>query len=276
MTITRKVIWQIESRLAQPISLATLSDLCGVSPYHLSRTFSTAIGMSPMAYARARRLSLAATRLADGEDILSVALEAQYGSHEAFTRAFVSQFGLLPNVVRKSGSVQNLTLQEALKMDNSKTVDLDAPRFETRDSFHVVGMTVTCKFGHPEAIPGLWDQFNAREDDVDAIANTPAYGVCHASDQDGCFDYTAGRQTDKNAAVPDGMQKISIPAGKYAVFVHKGHIADFGDTVQTVWNTALAEHNLTTRQAPDFELYDSRFNPETGRGEVEIWIPVAG
>ena len=25
---------------------------------------------------------------------------------------------------------------------------------------------------------------------------------------------------------------------------------------------------------PDFERYDERFNPETGTGEMEIWVPV--
>jgi predicted transcriptional regulator YdeE len=27
--------------------------------------------------------------------------------------------------------------------------------------------------------------------------------------------------------------------------------------------------------APDFERYDKRFDPQTGEGEIEIWVPVS-
>ena len=51
--------------------------------------------MSPMAYVRARRLSDAARALIAGApDILRLALDSGYASHEAFSRAFKSQFGL--------------------------------------------------------------------------------------------------------------------------------------------------------------------------------------
>ena len=54
-----------------------------------------------MRYARARRLTEAARVLAKGApDILNVALEADYGSHEAFTRAFRDHFGMTPEAVR--------------------------------------------------------------------------------------------------------------------------------------------------------------------------------
>ena len=51
-----------------------------------------------MRYMRGRRLSEAARVLANGgADILTVALDFGYGSHEAFTRAFRrSQFGVNP------------------------------------------------------------------------------------------------------------------------------------------------------------------------------------
>jgi AraC family transcriptional regulator len=48
-----------------------------------------------MRYVRGRRLTEAAKVLSDGApDILTVALDAGYGSHEAFTRAFRDQFGV--------------------------------------------------------------------------------------------------------------------------------------------------------------------------------------
>lgn len=76
-----------------------------------------------MTYLRARRLSAAAEALATGgEDILTIALDVQYSSHEAFTRAFASYFGLLPSTVRTARSTQSLDLMEPLKMKKSQLV----------------------------------------------------------------------------------------------------------------------------------------------------------
>ncbi|MEZ5365322.1 MAG: helix-turn-helix domain-containing protein [Bryobacterales bacterium] len=71
------------------MSLDAVAQSVGVRGSIFLRAFSVAMGMSLAAYARARRLSEAARVLADGaQDILTAAIEAGYGSHEAFTRAF--------------------------------------------------------------------------------------------------------------------------------------------------------------------------------------------
>jgi AraC family transcriptional regulator len=96
-----KELWYIESHFAQEITLEDIAAIGGVSRFHMSRAFGYAAGRSVMSYVRGRRLSEAARSLADGApDILAIALDASYGSHEAFTRAFRDQFGLTPEAVR--------------------------------------------------------------------------------------------------------------------------------------------------------------------------------
>ncbi|MEG2034340.1 MAG: AraC family transcriptional regulator, partial [Janthinobacterium sp.] len=88
-----KALWYIESHYADNISLGDIAHVSGASPCHLTRAFGLATGHSVMRYVRARRLSEAALALAQGaQDILAVALQAGYSSHEAFTRAFREQF----------------------------------------------------------------------------------------------------------------------------------------------------------------------------------------
>ncbi|PJI84648.1 AraC family transcriptional regulator [Yoonia maricola] len=276
MSLINKLIWQMELRLHEPVQLEVLANVCAVSPYHMARSFRQATGLSPMAYLRARRLSVAAAELADGDrDILTIALDAQYNSHEAFTRAFASYFRVLPNSVRKARSLQNLNLMEPLKMQQEMIVDVPAPELKTRDAFRVIGMSARCSFGNNAPIPPLWQTLNARVGAFDERALAVGYGVCCDADGHGNFRYVAGFAGIANTAIPKGMDDVMIPAGKYAVFVHKGHIADFPKTVYTVWNKALPDAGLTPRQAPEFELYDHRFDVTTGRGVVELWIPVA-
>ena len=56
-----------------------------------------------------------------GPDILTVALDFGYGSHEAFTRAFRDQFGLTPELVRAQRHLDNVDLVEAIKMDEVRS-----------------------------------------------------------------------------------------------------------------------------------------------------------
>lgn len=275
MSLTSNAIWQIESRLTQPLSLSLLSELCAVSPYHLSRTFRSATGLSPMVYLRARRLSHAALRLAHGdEDILTVALDVQYASHEAFTRAFTSCLGVLPSTVRRTRSTKNIKLLEAIEMDKSRLVNVAPPVLKDNDAFAVIGLGTQCTFETTGGIPALWQAFNERESEVGVASPSVAYGVCHSADGEGRFHYLAGVEGPSGTRVPEGMERVVIPAGCYAVFKHIGHISEFGNTVYTIWNKSIPELGLNTRQAPDFERYDSRFDVQTGRGTVDICIPV--
>lgn len=271
MNLVDRVIWQIETKRHTPLNLLALADLCAVSPYHLARAFRGRAGLAPMAYLRARRLSVAAQDLADGRaDILSVALDAQYGSHEAFSRAFQAHFGITPSDVRTQRSTQSLTLTEPLAMTQSAIIPIDPPRIEDQGAFRVSGLSMRCKNHDPSGIPALWQRLNARDttefNDVEA-----AYGVCFDGDESG-FSYLAGYNS--TAAAPKDMDSVDLPAGRYAIFTHAGHIADLPNFVYSVWNSALEANNLTHRKAPDFELYDKRFDVSTGRGLVEIWIPV--
>src|SRR5262245_55305598 len=96
-----KALWFIESHFATDIALDDVAEVAGVSRYHLSRMFSVTMGRPISHYIRGRRLTEAARILANGApDILTVALESGYGSHEAFTRAFREQFGFTPETVR--------------------------------------------------------------------------------------------------------------------------------------------------------------------------------
>ncbi|HEV3409039.1 MAG TPA: helix-turn-helix transcriptional regulator, partial [Chthoniobacterales bacterium] len=62
-------------------------------------------GESPRAYVRRLRLERAAVRLQKARaSILTVAVEAGFQSHEAFTRVFRQRFGHTPAAYRRLGS----------------------------------------------------------------------------------------------------------------------------------------------------------------------------
>ena len=80
-----RALWFVESHFASMTTLDEIANVAGVSRYHLTRAFGDATGQSLMRYVRGRRLTEAARALTKrAPDILAVALDAGYGSHEAF------------------------------------------------------------------------------------------------------------------------------------------------------------------------------------------------
>src|ERR1700742_769693 len=130
MSLTNKALFIIERNLTGDLSLAGIAKDCGVSRFHLAHAFGEATGRPVMEYVRGRRLTEAATALASGaSDILTLALDTGYASHEAFSRAFKSQFGKTPEDVRKAQSLAGLPLIEPVRQLESTTMKLAEPRF---------------------------------------------------------------------------------------------------------------------------------------------------
>src|SRR5882724_153867 len=102
----QKALGLIEQQLTQPLTLETLSRRVGMSLWHFQRTFTAMVGEPAGSYIRRRRITEAARRLraADGT-ILEVALDYQFESHEAFTRAFKAEMQVTPSAWRSDRSV---------------------------------------------------------------------------------------------------------------------------------------------------------------------------
>ena len=91
----------ISERLERPPSLAQLADVLGCSPYHLSRTFHGAAGLSLRGYVRRLRARVAAERLAAGASRLTpLALDLGYADHSHFTNSFRREWGVSPSLFR--------------------------------------------------------------------------------------------------------------------------------------------------------------------------------
>jgi len=116
MNAVEKALWFIESHSGGEITLLDIANTVGVSRFHMTRAFGAATGL--MRYVSGRRLTEAAKALSHGApDILSVALGAGYGSHEAFTRAFRDEFGVTPETIRDQGSLKRIEVLEPIKME---------------------------------------------------------------------------------------------------------------------------------------------------------------
>jgi AraC family transcriptional regulator len=272
-----KALWFIESHFASDISLDDIAAVAGVSRYHLTRAFGEATGISVMRYVRGRRLTEAAKSLSNGApDILAVAIDAGYGSHEAFTRAFRDQFGPTPETVRAQRHLDGLMLVEPIKMDQAPLANLQPPRFEILKPLLVAGLAERYNCESSKAIPAQWQRFQPYIGNVPGQVGLTAYGVRYNSDDEGNFDYMAGVEVADFSGLASDLSRVSIPAHKYAVFSHRDHVSTIRRTITTIWNTWLPASGHVVADAPDFEHYGEEFDPRAGTGGLKIWIPING
>ena len=270
MGAARKALWYIESHYEQDLALADIAQVVGVSPFHLSRLFQASTGSPIVRYLRGRRLSEAARKLAAGaSDILEVALAAGYSSHGAFTRAFGDQFARTPEDVRERG-LDGLRLVEALKLDDASTACTQEPRLADADTLLVAGVGARHRGSTVASVPSQWQRLLGECPGAGPIA----YGVCCNNDEDGNFDYIAGFAVPSFSNIRAGWQTVRIPARRYVVGWHEGHISNIRSTWYWLLNDYLPNSGLTLADAPEFERYDKRFDDTTGNGGVEIWLPL--
>jgi len=276
MSPVEKALWYIEGHLKLDLALADIAASAGVSRHHLLRAFGAATGLSVMRYLRGRRLSEAARRLADGAgDILSVAVDAGYNSHEAFTRAFGEQFGVTPAEVRTRGSIDHLALMPPISLD-ATPLEIESPRFEDLDVLLVTGLNH--RYGGLEdsaGVPGQWQQFGDEQAQIKARIGASAYGVCFNLDDEGSMDYLCGIQVAGFGSQGSQFTCLRIPRRRYAVFSHREHIAGIRRTWDAIWNGWLPRSGHEVADAPLLERYDDHLHPRSGRGGFSLLVPLS-
>jgi AraC family transcriptional regulator len=272
VSLARRAAWVVERHLGAELSLASLAAATGVTPCHLAHAFAEATGQPLMAYVRARRLSEAAAAVAGGAvDLLDLALVSGYASHAAFTRAFKSRFGLPPAALRRRGTLAGLSCQAPLPVaDDGVPAALEAPVVRPREARLYAGIGGRFTFDALEGIPALWRRFAAR---CGAAGGTPV-GLCGPMPDGTRLLYTCAVELAAGAPAPPGLTRVAVPAGDYAVVLHRGHVVTLRATYRAMLDVVLPARGLTLRPAPCEEHHPASFDAGTGAGGIELWFPV--
>ncbi len=216
----QNVLNYIETNLFSEISNKLLVDIAYMSTFHFQRVFQSLVGDPISTYIRNRRLSEAALLLISSDiKIIDIALDCQFGSHEAFIHSFKSYFNTSPNIFRKSKPIFTTYSKVSLedKRDGIEEFNLHKPRevlLEASVLYGIEKKTNISDFSISKEIIKLGKTL------LDKIGNkSDLFCICNELENEK-HSIFVGIKEPKTDYI--GLVKREIKTGKYLEFTYSG------------------------------------------------------
>jgi len=271
-----KVWIYIQNNLDVKHSLDELASIACLSPYHFHRIFKAYTSETTSQYFRRLKLERAANRISfSNDDITTIAFNAGYDSHAAFSKAFKQRFAISPTEFRQNHNTVDFhpdyktNFHEEKYMD-CKIINIPAKRvlFTRR-----TGPYVSSAYKAWGALSQYACDHNLMNEETESI------GLFHDSPdvtEEDKMRYDACITVGDNVK-PDGEFAIQdIEGGDYAMFIHKGSYENLETTYDQIMRDWLPGQNRELREIPIHERYLNAELMETAPDELltEIYIPV--
>lgn len=156
---------------------------------------------------------------------------------------------------------------------------LEPPRFEDSKPLLIAGLRRVYAPAAMLGIPAQWQTFAPHIGKIQGQVGRTAYGVCWQAADSANIEYLSGVEVSTFAGIPDDFTVVSLPAAKYAVFSHRAHVSKLYETCDAI-SRWLPESGLQSGAAAGaetpafFERYSEEFDPQTGMGGMEVWVPL--
>lgn len=271
-----KVIDYIGKHLDEKPNLMKLSEVACFSKYHFHRLFTVYTGLSLHQYMRWLRLKRAAHQLIVHIDrpIIDIAVEAGFESHESFTRAFKKTCGSSPNEFRKKMSWQrweNPPYRIPKRGENVMNVNLKKMK-ERR-------LAVLEHRGDPKKVGDSVNQLIhwAKSQSMDLKPKPgEAFGLAYddpkiTPPQE--FRFDLGITVPSQVKLEGKIVEKFLPAGRYAVVMHKGSREGIGETIYHLYHDWLPNSGEELGDLPCVFCYYN-FDHEVAETELltECWL----
>ena len=205
-------------------------------------------------YVRRVRLERAASALKSTKDeVVSIAFDAMYGSHEAFTRAFRRQFGVSPSEFRSGAPASQHKTKEQSTMPKLENPTI---RIETLSAFRVAFLRHT---GPYREVGTTFHKMMCWAFEKGLFGpTTKVLSICHDDP-----DVTPEEKqrldccvTVDETFVPEGDVAVQeVPGGEYVILAHRGAYSGLPDSYCWLYGEWLSTSGKEFANRPPMEVY---------------------
>ncbi|HUI53817.1 MAG TPA: GyrI-like domain-containing protein [Bryobacteraceae bacterium] len=282
-----RTLVHIQGHLDDALALDDLARIACFSPCHFHRVFRALAGEPVQEHVRRLRLERAAHRLKlQDQPVTGIAFDAGYESHEAFTRAFHSMFGMSPSQFRAARAVENQAAPESPSGTHYNDTsayhppDYGSPpavRVQTLEPQRVVFLRHT---GPYDQVGATWGKLAAWAGPRGLFGPSTRFIGISWDDP----EITPPDKLRYDAAItvsapvqPEGeFGVMEIAGGEYATMVHKGPYEAISATYRMIFGAWLPSSGRELRDVPCLEVYLN--SPQMTRPEdllTLIHVPLA-
>jgi len=160
----------------------------------------------------------------------------------------------------------------------SHVVQLEPPRFESGKALLIAGLHSRYTAETMHNLPTQWQRLAPHIGKIAGQIGRATYGMCWQARDGGGIEYLSGVEVSGFAGLPTEFTVVSIPAQRYAVFSHRGHVSELYQTCDAIskWFPEFGYQCAGggADGADFFERYTEEFDPRTGMGGMEVWVPI--
>ena len=159
----------------------------------------------------------------------------------------------------------------------SPKTELEPPCLENGRALLIAGLQSHYTAETMKDLPAQWQRFAPHIGKIRGQMGRATYGICWQPREGSGIEYLTGVEVSGFVGLPGEFTVASIPAQRYAVFSHRGHVSKLYETCDAIsrWLPESGYQHSDEAETPAFfERYTEEFNPQTGIGGMEVWVPL--
>jgi AraC family transcriptional regulator len=274
------VLVHIQAGLENDLSLRALASKAGLSPFHFQRVFREAVGETPKSYTLRLRLERAAFRMIFHEaNLVDIAVECGFASHESFSRAFRRRFSVSPGEyrdwIRRRAASWNRQPGEPAP-PASPAFEISATRVvEVRPAHLAFIRHVGPYESVPESIFEELERWAARRN----LPGPPVWmGIGHdspATTAPAQLRFDAALRVERPFAPEGRVACQALPGGPFALTSHAGPYDSLPAAYAAIFPRLASFAGYRPVGLPAIEVYHaSRVNPRCLLNHTDIYLPL--
>ncbi|GBF33143.1 transcriptional regulator [Desulfocucumis palustris] len=279
--IVNETIQYIESNLHRKLSLEELASRHYISPTHFYRIFRAVTNKTLKSYILERKLSEAAIALKKADrNVLEIALQYGFNSHEQFTRDFLKMFQVTPSRYKKENIpvslIKRLYIIERDFRNKNNAIIVDHYCRKIKQ-IKLLGKELLIHHPlNPEEMEELTGRvFDLTEEYIYQGASRRLFSITRSDESNPSRKFSFfGIAAEEHFGDRSGFVERSIPESKYAIFRYPGFMGLIFGTVFKDLDKCLSVSGLKLNNNTGIEYFELFTEEYKQTRKFYLYVPV--